>query len=122
MNLKAGVTKKESTPHFRKNERFLHPYTYTHVCVSGGKKCYVLKIWRALFFFCNTCFEIHPFVLLLKCTPQLKQLGNNFLLYLKTFNEEGGSLIFFFFFQGVVKICQPYFLLESSEIQEAPLS
>ena len=38
-NLKTGVSRKQSTPNFSKNEHFLPPDTYTYVCVSGGKKC-----------------------------------------------------------------------------------
>ena len=34
-----GVTRKQSTPHFPKNEHFLPPDTHKFVCVSGGKKC-----------------------------------------------------------------------------------
>ena len=35
MNLKPQVTRKQSTPHFHKNENFLPPDTHTYVCVSG---------------------------------------------------------------------------------------
>ena len=49
--LKRVSQKKESTPHFRKNERFLHPDTHTHVCVSGGKKCSVLQNLACFVFF-----------------------------------------------------------------------
>ena len=38
-NLKTGVSKKQGTPNFPKNEHFLPPYTHTDVCVSGDKKC-----------------------------------------------------------------------------------
>ena len=38
-NLKTGVSRKQSTPNFPKNEHFLPPDTHTYVCVSGGKKC-----------------------------------------------------------------------------------
>ena len=38
MNLKTGVSRKQSTPNIPKNEHFLHPDTITYVCVSGGKK------------------------------------------------------------------------------------
>ena len=38
-NLKTGVSRKQSTPNFPKNEHFLRPDTHTYVCVSGGKKC-----------------------------------------------------------------------------------
>ena len=37
--LKTGVSRKQSTPNFLKNEHFLPPDTHTYVCVSGGKKC-----------------------------------------------------------------------------------
>ena len=38
-NLKTGVLRKQNTPNFPKNKHFLPPDTYTHVCISGGKKC-----------------------------------------------------------------------------------
>ena len=34
-----GVSRKQSTSNFPKNEHFLPPDTHTYVCVSGGKKC-----------------------------------------------------------------------------------
>ena len=34
-----GVSKKQSTPNFPKNEHFLPPNAHAYVCVSGGKKC-----------------------------------------------------------------------------------
>ena len=34
-----GVSRKQSTPKFPKNNYFLPPDTHTYVCVSGGKKC-----------------------------------------------------------------------------------
>ena len=34
-----GVSRKQSTPNFPKNEHFLPPHTHRYVCVSGGKKC-----------------------------------------------------------------------------------
>ena len=39
MNLKTGVSRKQSTPNFPKNKHFLSLDTHTYVCVSGGKKC-----------------------------------------------------------------------------------
>ena len=36
---KTGVSRKQSTPNFPKNQDFLPPDMYTYVCVSGGKKC-----------------------------------------------------------------------------------
>ena len=39
-NLKAGVSRKQSTPNFPKNGHFLPlKRTRTYVCKSGGKKC-----------------------------------------------------------------------------------
>ena len=38
-DLKTGVSRKQSTPKFPKNQHFLPPDTHTCVCVSGGKKC-----------------------------------------------------------------------------------
>ena len=34
-----GVSRKQSTPNFPKNEHFVPPDMHTYVCVSGGKKC-----------------------------------------------------------------------------------
>ena len=34
-----GVSRKQSTPNFPKNEHFLPPDTHTYVCVTGAKKC-----------------------------------------------------------------------------------
>ena len=36
-NPKKGVSRKQSTPNFPKNEHLLPPETHTYVCVSGGK-------------------------------------------------------------------------------------
>ena len=43
-NLLTGLSRKQSTPNFPRNEHFLPPDTHTYVCVSGrcvsgGKKC-----------------------------------------------------------------------------------
>ena len=38
-NLKTGVSRKQNTPNFPKNEHFLPPDTHTCMCVSGGNKC-----------------------------------------------------------------------------------
>ena len=35
-NLKTGVSRKQSTPRFPKNEHFLPPDTHTYVYISGG--------------------------------------------------------------------------------------
>ena len=59
-----GVSRKQSTSKFPKNEHFLLPDTHTYVCVPGGKKCsFFRKIWRALFSW-NICFQGRPFALL----------------------------------------------------------
>ena len=34
-----GVSIKQSTPSFAKNEHFLPPDMHMYVCISGGKKC-----------------------------------------------------------------------------------
>ena len=39
VNLKTGVSRKQSTANFLKNEHFLPPDTHTNVCVLQGKKC-----------------------------------------------------------------------------------
>ena len=50
-NLKTGVSRKQSTPRFPKNEHFLPPDTHTYVYISGGgkKSWFFRKIWCALF-------------------------------------------------------------------------
>ena len=64
MNLKKGISRKQSTPNLLKNEHLFPPDTHTYVCISGGKKCsFFRKIWRALISW-NTRFEIRPFALL----------------------------------------------------------
>ena len=55
------VTKKQTTPSFPKNKRFLPPDTDTHVCVSWGKKCSFFGKFAVLFFLVTTVFK---FVLL----------------------------------------------------------
>ena len=54
-NLKTGVSRKQSTSNFPKNEHFLPPDTHTYMCVSGDKKC--------SFFGKLACFVFlkHPF-------------------------------------------------------------
>ena len=39
VNLKKGVSRKQSTPNFRKNKHVWPPDTHTYLCVSGGNKC-----------------------------------------------------------------------------------
>ena len=39
MNLKTGVSRKQSTPNCPKNEHFIPPDTLTYVSISGGEKC-----------------------------------------------------------------------------------
>ena len=34
-----GVSRKQSTPNFLKNQHLLPPDTHMYVCISGGKKC-----------------------------------------------------------------------------------
>ena len=58
--LKTGVTRKESTPNFLKNEHFLTP---ARVRIRWFEIFVFWKIWRTLFS-CNTCFKIRPFALL----------------------------------------------------------
>ena len=54
-NLKTGVSRKEGTPNFAKNEHFLPSDTHPYVRVSGGTKC--------SFFGKLACFLLlkHPF-------------------------------------------------------------
>ena len=55
--LKTGVSRKQSTPNFPKNEHFLPPDTH------GVRYVHFQKIWRA-FFSWKTQFEIRPFCLI----------------------------------------------------------
>ena len=52
-----GVSKKQSTPNFPKNEHFLPPNAHAYVCVSGGKKCSFFGKFDVLCFL-ETRFEI----------------------------------------------------------------
>ena len=45
-----GVSRKQSTPNFPKNEHFLPPDTRTYVWVSGGKKCLFFGKFGVLYF------------------------------------------------------------------------
>ena len=53
MNLKTGVTRKQSTSNFSKIEDFLPLDTFMHVCLSGGRKC---SFWENLVY----CFLVTP--------------------------------------------------------------
>ena len=48
VNLKTGVSRKQSTPKFLKNKHFLPPDT--HRCLSGGKKCSFFRNFGVLCF------------------------------------------------------------------------
>ena len=58
-----GVSRKQSTSKFPKNEHFLLPDTHTYVCVPGGKKCSFFGKFDVLCFL-ETCFQGRPFALL----------------------------------------------------------
>ena len=67
-NIKTGVTRKQITLNFPKNELFLPPDTHMHACVSGGgwgaglrSVCFLENLT------CFTRFEIRPFALLPMC-------------------------------------------------------
>ena len=47
-NLKTGVSRKRNTPKFPENKHFLH--FYTHVSVSGGKRCLFFGNFEVLCF------------------------------------------------------------------------
>ena len=49
MNLKTGVSQKQSMSNFPKNEHFLPPDTHIYVCVSGGEKCLYLGKFGVLY-------------------------------------------------------------------------
>ena len=61
--------KKQSTPKFPENKRFLPPDTYMHVCVSGGKKCLFFGNFGVL------CFLEAP-VLKFALLPFYRQVEN----------------------------------------------
>ena len=54
-NLKTGVSRKQSTPNFPKNENFLPPDTHTNLRVTGGKKCLFFGKFGVLCFSWNFC-------------------------------------------------------------------
>ena len=54
MNFRKGVTRKQSTPNFTKNEHILPPHTHTSVCISGDKK------WLLFGKFGVFCFLVTP--------------------------------------------------------------
>ena len=45
-----GVSRKQDTPNFPKNEHFLPPDTHTYVWVSEGKKCSFFRKFGVLCF------------------------------------------------------------------------
>ena len=49
-NLKTGVSRKQNTPNFPKNEHFLPSDTHMYVCVSGVKKCSFFVKFGVLYF------------------------------------------------------------------------
>ena len=53
-NLQTGVTRKQGTPNFPKNEHFFPPDTHTSVCVSGGDNCSFFGKFSVL------CFLVTP--------------------------------------------------------------
>ena len=62
-NLKTGVSRKQSTQNFPKNEHFLLPNTDTYVCVSVFKKCLFFGKFGVLCFL-ETPFWDSPFCLI----------------------------------------------------------
>ena len=54
MNLKTGVSRKQSTPKFRKNKHFLPPNKHT---VTGGKKCLLFGNFGVLCFLKTPVFR-----------------------------------------------------------------
>ena len=45
-----GISRKQSTPNFPKNDNALPPDTHTYMCVSVGKKCGVSGGKKCSFF------------------------------------------------------------------------
>ena len=68
-NFKTGVSRKQSTPNFPKNEHLLPPDTHTYVCVSGGKKCWFSEKFGGLCFLkhlwppCNVSKNTGPLII-----------------------------------------------------------
>ena len=80
-----GISRKQSTPNFPKNDNALPPDTYTYVCVSVGKKCGVSGGKKCSFFgkfgglcFLETSFQRFGFlpyyrqIIDIKLTPNIK--------------------------------------------------
>ena len=66
VNLKTGVSRKQSTANFLKNEHLLPRDTDTYIRVRiRGLKMFVFRTICRVLFSRNTCFEIRPFAILL---------------------------------------------------------
>ena len=88
MNLKTGVSRKQSTPNFPKNEHFLPHDKHTYVCISGGKKCSFFEKFGVL------CFLEAP-VLRSAHFPYYRLVTNRLIQHhsFKIFNLKQGNLI-----------------------------
>ena len=76
-----GVTRKQSTPHFPKNEHFLPSNTHKCVCVLGGKKCWFFGKFDVL------CFLVTP-VLRYSLLPDCGRIDHT---YIESFVEAGSQ-------------------------------
>ena len=67
-----GISRKQSTSNFPKNEQFLPLDTHMYLCVSGGKKMFVFRRIRRALFSWNTRSEIGPSALLLTTSAYMR--------------------------------------------------
>ena len=76
-----GVSRKQSTPNFPKNEHFLPPDTHTYVCVSGVNKCLFFGKLGVLCFLEIPVLRFallpitHEILEMLQCSSSLASLG-----------------------------------------------
>ena len=116
-----GITRKQSTPNFPKNEQFLPPDKHTHV--RNLSEMFSLKIYRKIqraLFSCNTRFKIHLFAL----SPTnlfflLIGMPSFFLLRNLGFSLAVVSICLFFPYMAffyLVKISQQYSKKETGDI------
>ena len=87
-----GISRKQSTSNFPKNEQFLPLDTYMYLCVSGGKKMFVFRRIRRALFSWNTRSEIGPSALLLTTSAYMRlTLSVNSRYSKKKWNQNGDS-------------------------------
>ena len=87
-NINKGVTRKQGTPHFPKNQHFLPPDKHTCVYVSEVKKCLFFRIFGV------PCFLETP-VLRFALLPYCQQIdvANSYLPPIKILLKESDALL-----------------------------